>query len=39
MEYRDAGADLVNIAIRAPIDHDALDAYLSDTVPAAREAT
>jgi alkanesulfonate monooxygenase SsuD/methylene tetrahydromethanopterin reductase-like flavin-dependent oxidoreductase (luciferase family) len=39
MEYRDAGADLVNIAIRAPIDHDALDAYLSDTVPAARSVT
>lgn len=38
MEYREAGADLVNIAIRAPIDHEALEAYLSDTVPVARAA-
>ncbi|MEQ9164357.1 MAG: LLM class flavin-dependent oxidoreductase, partial [Ilumatobacter fluminis] len=28
-EYRDAGADLVNVALRAPVDHDLLDAYLS----------
>lgn len=35
-EYRDAGADLVNIALRLPIDQDALEAYLTDVVPAAR---
>jgi alkanesulfonate monooxygenase SsuD/methylene tetrahydromethanopterin reductase-like flavin-dependent oxidoreductase (luciferase family) len=38
LEYRDAGADLVNIAIRAPIDHPALEAYLTHTVPAVRQA-
>ena len=36
LEYRAAGADLVNIAIRAPIDHDALEAYLTHTVPEVR---
>ena len=36
LEYRDAGADMVNAAIRAPIDHAALDAYLDLTVPAIR---
>lgn len=36
LEYRDAGADLVNIAIRAPIDHEALEGYLTRTVPAVR---
>lgn len=35
-EYRDAGADLVNIALRLPVDPDALEAYLTDVVPAAR---
>ena len=35
-EYRDAGADMVNIALRLPVDDDALSAYLSDVVPAAR---
>ncbi|MGB0112083.1 MAG: LLM class flavin-dependent oxidoreductase [Ilumatobacteraceae bacterium] len=35
-EYRAAGADLVNIALRLPVDTDALDAYLTDVVPAAR---
>lgn len=34
--YRDAGADLVNIALRLPVDADALSAYLDDVVPAAR---
>ncbi len=38
LEYRDAGADLVNIAIRAPIDDAALEAYLTQTVPAVRQA-
>ena len=35
-EYRAAGADLVNIALRLPVGTDALDAYLTDVVPAAR---
>ena len=35
-EYRAAGADLVNIALRLPVNTDALDAYLTETVPAAR---
>jgi len=38
LEYRDAGADLINVAIRAPIDHEALEAYIAETVPAARAA-
>ncbi len=35
-QYAEAGADLVNIALRAPFDPGALDAYLADVVPAAR---
>lgn len=35
-EYRAAGADLVNVALRLPVQNDAFDAYLSDVVPAAR---
>jgi alkanesulfonate monooxygenase SsuD/methylene tetrahydromethanopterin reductase-like flavin-dependent oxidoreductase (luciferase family) len=35
-EYRAAGADLVNIALRLPVHTDALEAYLTETVPAAR---
>lgn len=35
-EYRAAGADLVNIALRLPVNTDALEAYLTETVPAAR---
>ncbi len=38
LEYRNAGADLVNVAIRAPIDDDAFEAYLEHTVPAVRSA-
>ena len=34
--YRDAGADLVNIALRLPVDSDALDAYLDVVVPTVR---
>lgn len=34
--FRDAGADMVNIALRLPVDQDALDAYLDVVVPAAR---
>ena len=36
-EYRDAGASLVNVALRLPVDIDALEAYLTEVVPAARE--
>jgi len=32
----DAGAQGVNVALRAPWDEDALDAYLTDVVPAVR---
>ncbi len=35
-EYRAAGADLVNIALRLPVGTEALEAYLTDVVPAAR---
>ena len=36
--FRDAGADMVNVALRLPVDQDALDAYLEVAVPAARSA-
>ncbi len=36
--YIDAGAGMVNIALRAPFDSDALDAYLTEVVPALRGA-
>ena len=36
--YIDAGAGMVNIALRAPFDSDALDAYLTEVVPALRSA-
>ncbi len=36
LEYRDAGADMVNIALRAPVDPDMIEGYLSDTVPTLR---
>ena len=35
-EFRDAGADLINIALRFPVDNEALEAYLTDVVPAAK---
>jgi F420-dependent oxidoreductase-like protein len=38
-EYTDAGADMVNVALRAPWDPDALDAYLGDVVPAVKART
>ena len=38
LEYVDAGADDVNIALRAPWDDDVLQAYLDDVVPAVRAA-
>ena len=36
LEYRDAGADMVNIALRAPVDPDMIEGYLSTTVPTLR---
>ncbi|MGI9624741.1 MAG: LLM class flavin-dependent oxidoreductase, partial [Acidimicrobiales bacterium] len=38
LEYRDAGADMVNVALRVPIDPDAVDAYVTSVVPAVRDA-
>ena len=35
-EYRAAGADGVNIALRLPVDADALSAYLDEVIPAVR---
>ena len=37
-EYRDAGADLVNVAVRAPVDPELLDAYLTQIAPALRSS-
>jgi F420-dependent oxidoreductase-like protein len=37
--YVDAGADAVNVALRAPWQPEALDAWLDDVVPRARAAT
>ena len=34
--FRAAGADMVNVALRLPVDADALDAYLDVVVPAVR---
>ena len=39
MEYVDAGAQGVNVALRAPVDQDALTAYLDEVIPAVRKAT
>jgi alkanesulfonate monooxygenase SsuD/methylene tetrahydromethanopterin reductase-like flavin-dependent oxidoreductase (luciferase family) len=39
MEYVAAGADEINIALRAPWNAEALDAYLTDVMPAVRKAT
>jgi len=36
LEYAKAGADEVNIALRAPWDEEALDAYLEQVMPAVR---
>ncbi len=36
--YIDAGADMVNIALRAPFDAEALEAYLTVVMPAVRAA-
>lgn len=37
-EYAAAGADMVNIAVRAPLDPDAVDRYLEQIVPMLRSA-
>lgn len=39
LEYVEAGADEVNIALRAPWDAEALDAYLETVMPKVRQAT
>ncbi len=39
MEYVDAGAQEINIALRAPWPKEALDAYLDEVMPAIRRAT
>lgn len=39
MAYVEAGADLVNVALRAPFDTEALDAYVEQVVPQLRQAT
>ena len=39
LEYRAAGADAVNIALRAPWDQDSLDLFLNEVMPAVRAAT
>lgn len=36
--YREAGADLVSVALRLPVDDDAFEAYLEHVVPAAHAA-
>jgi F420-dependent oxidoreductase-like protein len=38
MEYIDAGADEINIALRAPWHEEALEAYLTDVMPRVRKA-
>jgi alkanesulfonate monooxygenase SsuD/methylene tetrahydromethanopterin reductase-like flavin-dependent oxidoreductase (luciferase family) len=38
VQYHEAGADLVNVALRAPWGDEALDAYLDVVVPAVRAA-
>jgi alkanesulfonate monooxygenase SsuD/methylene tetrahydromethanopterin reductase-like flavin-dependent oxidoreductase (luciferase family) len=39
LEYVNAGATEVNIALRAPWNAEALDAYIKDVVPRVRAAT
>lgn len=39
LEYVEAGADEINVALRAPWDGEALDAYLENVMPAVRKAT
>ena len=39
MEYVEAGAQGINVALRPPVDDEALAAYLEQVVPAVRRAT
>ena len=39
MSYVDAGADMVNIALRAPVNRESIDAYIEHVMPAVRAAT
>lgn len=39
MAYAEAGADMVNVALRAPFDEEALSAYIDVVIPAVRAAT
>lgn len=39
LEFREAGADMVNVAFRAPFDAEAVEAYLTEVVPAVRQAS
>lgn len=39
MAYVEAGADMVNVALRAPFDNEALDAYVEQIVPLVRAET
>ncbi|MEY2958828.1 MAG: hypothetical protein RLZZ01_1396 [Actinomycetota bacterium] len=36
LSFRDAGADLVNVALRAPVDEELLERYLTEIAPAVR---
>ena len=38
LEYRDAGADGLNVVLRAPIDMELLDQYLDTIAPDVRSA-
>ena len=38
LAFRDAGADLVNVALRAPVDPELLEQYLTEIAPALRSA-
>ena len=38
MAYVEAGADMINVALRAPFDHEALDAYVANVIPEVRRA-
>jgi alkanesulfonate monooxygenase SsuD/methylene tetrahydromethanopterin reductase-like flavin-dependent oxidoreductase (luciferase family) len=38
LTFRDAGADLVNVALRAPVDRELIEAYLTEIAPAVRAA-
>ena len=38
LEYKSAGADMVNVAFRAPLEPEAVEAYLTEVVPAVKSA-